>query len=112
MVDVGGGDGSLLRGLLDRVPGLKGIVFDLPETRRDPRTFDARLAFVVGNFFDGVPRAGTYLLSGILHDWDDGRAGEILRQIRAAAALSARVLVLESVLPAGNDAHPAKWLTC
>ena len=50
VVDVGGGNGSLLRGLLERVPGLRGIVFDLPETNRDEAIFDERLSFVAGSF--------------------------------------------------------------
>jgi hypothetical protein len=110
VVDVGGGDGSLLRGLLDRVPSLRGIVFDLPETNRDEATFDERLSFVAGSFFERVPQGDVYILSAILHDWDDERAAAILRTIRACAPADARLLVLESVVPAGNEPHGAKWL--
>jgi hypothetical protein len=110
VVDIGGGNGSLLRGLLDRVPGLRGIVFDLPETNRDEAIFDQRLSFVAGNFFEHVPQGDVYILSAILHDWDDERAAAILRTIRAAAPVDARLLVLESVVPTGNEPHGAKWL--
>ena len=110
VVDVGGGNGSLLRGLLARVPGLRGIVFDLPETNRDEAIFDERLSFVAGSFFERVPQGDAYVLSGILHDWDDERAAMILRMIRAAASTEARVLVLDSVVPPGNEPHGAKWL--
>ena len=110
VVDVGGGNGALLCGLLDRVPGLRGIVFDLPETNRDEAVFGDRLSFVAGSFFEHVPSGDVYLLSGILHDWDDERATAILRTIRAAASAEARLLVLESVVPAGNEPHGAKWL--
>jgi O-methyltransferase domain/Dimerisation domain len=110
VVDVGGGDGSLMRGLLDRVPGLRGIVFDLPETNRDEAIFDERLSFFAGSFFEHVPQGNVYVLSAILHDWDDERAAAILRTIRLAAPAEARVLVLDSVVPPGNEPHGAKWL--
>ena len=110
VVDVGGGNGSLLRGLLDRVPGPRGIVFDLPETNRDEAIFDERLSFVPGSFFEHVPQGDVYVLSAILHDWDDERAAAILRTIRAAAPADARVLVLDAVVPPGDEPHGAKWL--
>lgn len=110
VIDVGGGNGALMRGLLDEVPGVQGIVLDLPETDRDETIFDERLAFVEGNFFDQVPRGDVYVLSGILHDWPDERATAILRTIRAAAPADARLLVLDSVVPSDNDPHGAKWL--
>lgn len=110
VVDVGGGNGALLRGLLDRQPGLRGIVFDLPETVRDEAAFGDRIEFVAGSFFDSVPAGDVYVLSAILHDWDDERASTILRTIRAAASQDARLLVVESVIPPGNEPNGAKWL--
>jgi hypothetical protein len=110
VVDVGGGNGALLLALLERQPGLEGIVLDLPETDRDEAALGDRVRFVSGSFFDSVPAGDAYVLSAILHDWDDERAGAILRTIRAAAPPHARLLVLETVLTAGNDPHGAKWL--
>jgi O-methyltransferase domain/Dimerisation domain len=110
VVDVGGGNGALLVALLRRLPRLRGVVFDLPETERDEANFFDRIEFVPGSFFEQVPTADTYLLSAILHDWDDERAGAILRVIRSAARDHARLLVLESVIPPGNEPNGAKWL--
>jgi hypothetical protein len=110
VVDVGGGNGSLLRGLLRRQPGLRGVVFDLPETTRDEAAFGDRLTFVAGDFFERVPAGDVYVLATILHDWDDDRASAILHTIRAAAPDRARLLVLESVVAPGNDPDGAKWL--
>jgi SAM-dependent methyltransferase len=110
VVDIGGGNGALLKALLRRRPQLRGIVFDLPETHRDESTFGERLTFVAGDFFKEVPAGDAYVLSGILHDWDDVRATEILRTIRAAARPGARLLVTENVIPPGNDPHGGKWL--
>jgi O-methyltransferase domain len=110
VIDVGGGNGSLLVGLLRRQPGLRGIVFDLPETGRDEARFGDRMEFVAGSFFDRVPHGDVYVLSTILHDWDDERAAAILRTIRASAPGGARLLVIDSVVPSGNEPDGAKWL--
>jgi hypothetical protein len=110
VVDVGGGNGTLLVELFRRRPELRGIVFDLPETERDEAALGDRIEFVAGSFFERVPSGDAYLLSAILHDWDDERAAAILSTIRAAARRGARVLVTESVIPPGNEPDGAKWL--
>jgi hypothetical protein len=110
VVDVGGGNGSLLVELLSRQPGLRGIVFDLPETNRDEASLGERCTFVAGSFFDEVPQGDVYILATILHDWDDERAAAILRTIHAAGRDDTRLLILDSVVPSGNDPDGAKWL--
>jgi len=110
VVDIGGGNGALLLELLRRRPKLRGIVFDLPETERDESKLGDRIEFVAGSFFEHVPRGDAYVLSGILHDWDDENAAAILRVIHSTAPQHARLLVTESVVPPGNDPHGAKWL--
>jgi hypothetical protein len=110
VVDVGGGNGSLLVELLRRHPGLRGVVFDLPETVRDEAALGDRIEFVAGDFFERVPAGDVYILSTILHDWDDERATAILRTIRAAAPDEARLLVLDTVVPPGNEPGGGKWL--
>jgi len=110
VVDVGGGNGALLVALLRRRPGLRGIVFDLPETDRDEDALGPDIEFVAGSFFERVPTGDAYVLSAIIHDWDDERATAILRTIRAAAPPGARLLITESVIPPGNEPEGAKWL--
>jgi hypothetical protein len=110
VVDVGGGTGRLLRDLLERRPELRGIVFDLPEADRDETAVGDRITFVSGSFFEQVPEGDAYVLSKILHDWDDERAAAVLRTVRAAAPDEARLLVLDSVVPPGNDQAGVKWL--
>jgi O-methyltransferase domain/Dimerisation domain len=110
IVDVGGGNGSLLIELLRDRPGMHGIVFDLPETVRDEAAFGDRIEFVAGSFFERVPPGDVFLLGTILHDWDDESAAAILRTIRAAAQPDARLIVLDAVVPPGNDPFGAKWL--
>jgi hypothetical protein len=110
VVDVGGGNGANLVALLGRHPGLRGIVFDLPETVRDEEAFGDRLTFVEGDFFESVPPGDVYVLSTILHDWDDERAAAILHTIRAAAPSGARLVLIESVIQPGNEPDGSKWL--
>jgi hypothetical protein len=116
VVDVGGGNGAVLVALLRRRPELSGVVFDLPETAREAEELvaesglDGRCRVVAGSFFDGVPSGGTYLLSAILHDWDDQHAARILGAIRSSAPPAARVVVRDAVIPPGDEPHGNKWL--
>ena len=110
VVDVGGGNGALLVELLRRQTGLRGVVFDLPETTRDEAAFGDRIEFAAGSFFERVPPGDVYVLSTILHNWDDDNAGQILRAIRAAAPDDARLLVVDAVVPPGNEPGGAKFL--
>jgi O-methyltransferase domain len=110
VVDVGGGNGSLLVSLLAHQPGLRGIVFDLPETTRDEASLGDRCTFVAGSFFEQVPEGDAYILSTILHDWDDPSATRILRTIHDHAPAGARLFVIDAVLPEGNEPHGGKWL--
>jgi O-methyltransferase domain len=108
IVDVGGGNGSLLGAFLERHPGMRGIVLDLPETVRDEASFGERLAFVEGSFFESVPPGDAHVLSTIIHDWDDSAAKRILDTVRASAG--ERLVLLETVIEPGNEAQGAKWL--
>ena len=110
VVDVGGGNGSLLAALLDRLPGLRGIVFDLPETVRDEAALGERIEFIEGSFFERVPEGDVYVLSTILHDWDDDAAARILRTIRATSRPDSRLLIIDAVVPPGNEPGGGKWL--
>ncbi|MDQ3672409.1 MAG: acetylserotonin O-methyltransferase [Actinomycetota bacterium] len=117
VVDVGGGNGTLVIELLQRQSQLKGVVFDLPEVaveaeaRVEAAGLSDRCRVVPGSFFDAVPTGGdVYLLAKVLHDWDDAAAIRILSTVRAAAPDHARLLVIDSVVPAGNAPHPSKAL--
>jgi hypothetical protein len=99
VVDVGGGNGSLLLGLIARRPGLHGVVLDLPETARDEAALAAAgIEFVEGSFFERVPDGDTYLLGTVLHNWPDEEAAAILGTICRDAPGGARVLILDTVI--------------
>jgi O-methyltransferase domain/Dimerisation domain len=114
IVDVGGGEGELLRSILELYPEMIGTVFDLPNelcSTRCNANGSGRYSYVPGNFFDSVPEnAEAYLLCGVLHDWSDELAGGILRNCRKAAAKNGRLLIVETVVPETNSASFSKLL--
>jgi serine/threonine protein kinase len=110
VVDVGGGNGSLLRELIARRPGLHGIVYDLPETVRDEAALaDLGIAFESGSFFDRVPVADVYVLGTVLHNWPDEDASSILRTIRSNAPAGAPVLILDLVVDPESAPPGVLW---
>jgi hypothetical protein len=114
IVDVGGGEGQLLRGILNLYPDITGIIFDSSNEIRSPQLpikKEDRCSFIAGNFFDSVPeKAEAYLLCGVLHDWSDECAGIILRNCCKAMARNGRLLVVETVVPQTNSASFSKLL--
>ncbi|MFC3452583.1 methyltransferase [Amycolatopsis speibonae] len=111
VVDVGGGNGTLLRTIVKEHADVTGVVFDRAHVTGAAATGGpGRLRFVAGDFFDEVPAGGeTYLLSRVLHDWGDEECDRILRNCRRACDTGTRLLVLERLLPdqtesrSGND---------
>src|SRR5262245_55079709 len=117
VVDVGGGNGSVLISTLARHRDLRAVLFDLPRVvdRARPAIEDAglidRCRIAGGNFLESVPAGGdAYLMRHVLHDWRDEDAVTILRNCRAAAKPDAKILVVEIVVPAGNNPSFAKWM--
>jgi SAM-dependent methyltransferase len=114
VVDVGGGEGQLLRRILDLYPEMTGIVFDSSNELRSPASHSNtadRCSFASGNFFDSVPdRADAYLLCGVLHDWNDERAAVVLRNCREAMPKNGRLLIIETIVPETDSASFSKLL--
>lgn len=117
VVDVGGGYGTLLAAVLQRHPGMQGILFDQPQVveaasdQLQAAGVEDRCTLVGGDFFSEVPAGGdAYVLAQILHDWDDERCVEILKQCRRVMQQDGRLLVVEMVLPEGQEPFFGKWL--
>ena len=115
IVDVAGGFGALLQGILNRHPHASGILFDLPYVVSEARAIrgtpeEARCTFMAGDMFERVPEGGdTYLLKLILHDWGDADCIRILRNCRTAMAPGGRVLIIDRVILPSNIPDIAKW---
>jgi hypothetical protein len=114
VVDIGGGEGGLLADALGRHPDLRGVLVELPGAAERARQHLGeagvldRIEIVAGSFFDHVPgRGDLYVLRRVLHNWNDENVGRVLTQVRSAMPDSARLLVLEELLPAVPDRSSA-----
>src|SRR5262249_42579712 len=116
LVDVGGGHGMLLGTVLAANPKLRGVLFDQPHVANGAvATFErlgvsARASIVGGDFFEQVPAGDGYVMSHIIHDWDDERSTAILKTLRRAAEPGARLVLVEAVIPPGNEFSFGKLL--
>jgi hypothetical protein len=110
IVDVGGGTGMFLAGLLQRFPNLNGIVFDLPRMIANAGTIlqqygvAGRCRMVGGDFFEAVPAGGdVYVMKAVLGGWDDAASIKILQTVSHAMSPDSRLLVIEPVMGAGPE---------
>ncbi len=117
LVDVAGGQGSLLTAILQANPKMQGILFDVPEViaRAQPHIaqspVQARCQLVSGSFFESLPAgADAYLLKHIIHDWDDKSAIQILHNCHQAMGATGKVLIAEQVIPPGNEPSMGKLM--
>jgi hypothetical protein len=111
IVDVGGGNGTLIAGILNAAPKLRGIIFDSSSGSAEASAqlrangLLERCEVIAGDFFRSVPKGSdAYILKNIIHDWDDERSGTILRKCREAISAAGKLLLVERVMPARIDA--------
>jgi ubiquinone/menaquinone biosynthesis C-methylase UbiE len=117
LIDIGGGTGSLVAAILNAYPQMRGVVFDLPHAvaeagpMLDAAGVHDRCELVSGDFFESVTEGGdAYILKLIIHDWDDEKSVAILRNIHRAMNEQGRLLLVETVVPEGNQPHLSKFL--
>jgi hypothetical protein len=117
LTDLGGGNGSLLQEILAANQTLLGTLADLPPVLPEARkTLEAsgladRCRLVECNFFLGVPAgADAYVLANVLHDWQDEKALTILKNCRLAMNPGSTLLIIEMIVPPGNEPSAAKLL--
>ncbi len=117
LADIAGGSGHLLGGIMQKYPSMNGVLFDLgvvlagaPDMLASYGVAD-RVAMVEGDFFSEIPVvADAYIMKHIIHDWYDDNCEKILQNIRRSMPDDGRVLIVDSVIPPGNDPHPGKIL--
>jgi hypothetical protein len=114
VADVGGGQGSTLAAVLEACPTLRGILLDLPPVVANVAPLreagvEQRCDVTGGDMLEAVPAgADLYLVKRVLMDWGDEQATTILRNCAQALPDGGRVLVIEMVLPPGNEPHPGR----
>lgn len=114
LVDVGGGHGKNLTEILKQRPTMRGVLFDMQHAfEGGTKTIEQaglsdRCEVVSGDFFESVPGGGdAYLLSRVIHDWDNEKAIAILRVVRRAIAPEGRLILLETMLrPTHHSFYP------
>jgi SAM-dependent methyltransferase len=117
LVDMGGGEGYLLAAILPRYPEMHGVVFDAPHVVKGAEKVFTRAGIaeraesVAGDIFQSAPADGdAYVLSSILFSYDDVEARTVLANIRRVMNPAGKILVLEPILPDGDEPHPGKLL--
>src|SRR4029078_361133 len=114
--DIAGGHGFVVTAILKKYPEMKGILFDLPNVvvgaseRIEKMQLTDRLKVVGGDFFESVPRADAYIMKHIIHDWDNDQAIKILKNCGKNLEAGGKVLLVETIIPIGNEAHMGKWI--
>lgn len=117
VIDVGGGTGNMLAHILTRYPRCRGVLFDCPHVAAGAPAFlrdkgvEDRVRVEPGDFFRSVPAGGdAYILSHIIHDWSEEQCLAILSNCRKAMRPDSKLLIVEFVLPEGNEPHAGKLL--
>lgn len=115
IADIGGGHGTLIAAILQANPQMKGILFDMPRVVAGAGRFihselASRCEIRGGDFFQSVPAADTHILRWVIHDWDHDRALTVLRNCRAVMKQRDRLLLVEAVVPPGEEPHASKVL--
>jgi hypothetical protein len=115
LADIGGGNGSLIAAVLQRYPKLQGLLFELAHVVERTREnlqgkgVGDRCTVIEGNFFESLPSgADAYLFRHVIHDWSDERSVHILNNCRKVIPNNGRLLIIEAVVPAGNEPALAK----
>ena len=115
IVDVGGATGNMLAAILSRYAGPRGVLFDrshdVHEATKLLKAHDVenRVTIESGDFFEGVPAGGdAYILSHIIHDWNEKQCLAILGHCRKVMKPDGRLLIVETVLPTGDAPHQGK----
>jgi hypothetical protein len=116
-MDVAGGFGSLLAAVLEANPEMQGVLFDAPSIIEGARSHvaatkaAARLELVGGDFFASVPSGvDAIMMKHIIHDRNDENSLKILRNCHAALPAGGKLLVIDAVIPPGNEPAVGKLL--
>jgi len=114
IVDVAGGHGAMLRGILERAPNAAGVLYEMPSVAAEAHQLrgspvESRCEFISGDMFQSVPAGGDlYIMKQIIHDWNDEAAIQILKNVRQAIPSHGRLIVVDRIVKPSNQPDPAK----
>ena len=117
IMDVGGGHGGLITSILQRNPAMRGILFDSPQVvegakpKLEAAGIADRCQVVGGNFFESVPEgADAITMKWIIHDWNDEQSITIMKNCARALPQNGKLILVEAVVPPGDEMHFAKFI--
>ncbi|MBO9690851.1 methyltransferase [Chryseobacterium sp.] len=118
IIDIGGGNGTMMYAILNSSPESSGIIFDEANVIEKtlqliPENLKNRCTVATGSFFNEVPKGGDlYTMKWIIHDWSDEECVQILQNCYHAMPKGAKLLILDAVIPDDslNQPHIAKLL--
>jgi len=117
LIDIAGGTGRLISAILNAHPQMRGVLFDLPHVIAEAGPLLAaagvsdRCETTAGDFFKSVTEGGdAYIMKWIIHDWDDEKSTAILKNIHRAMNPDSKLLIVEMVVPAGNQPDLSKFM--
>ncbi|MCG6133877.1 MAG: acetylserotonin O-methyltransferase [Nostoc sp. LLA-1] len=107
VADIGGGFGHLALELVRKYPHLHGIVLDIPDLIpiakskivNEPEDIIDRIQFIGGDMFEDVPAADVYIMKLVIHDWDDAKCIQLLKNCHARMEGNGRIICVDAVLP-------------
>jgi hypothetical protein len=115
IIDIAGGHGILLSGILKANLHGQGVLFDLPSVIAgasellEKEGVGNRVESIAGDFFHSVPPGGdAYILKNIIHDWNDEQSISILKNIQSVMNATSKVLLIELIIPEGNEPSLSK----
>lgn len=117
IMDVGGGHGGLITGILKKNPGMQGILFDSPPVIDGARArvtesgVGDRCQLVQGDFFKSIPEgADTIVMKWIIHDWNEDQSVAIMKNCHRALPENGKLILIEAVVPQTNEPHFGKFI--
>ena len=117
IMDVGGGHGGLITSILEKNPGMTGILFDSPQViegakaKVEASAIADRCELVGGDFFQSVPAgADAIILKWIIHDWNDQQSVSILKNCHSALPENGKLILVEAVVPSTSEPHFSKFI--